>query len=90
MKNLAGTVIEARAVAYGGDVGVVGPELRRLRLLSGLTQEQLAVRMDVQQAAVSKIEKGGEIYLSTVQRYVEALGAFLRVLPASQPMHRFH
>lgn len=79
MGNLAGTIIEARAVGAGGNTAVVGPELRRLRLLSGLTQEQLAARMDVQQAAISKIEKGGEIYLSTVQRYVEALGASLRV-----------
>lgn len=38
-----------------------------------MTQGQLAERMQVQQAAISKIEKGGEIYLSTVQRYVEAL-----------------
>lgn len=89
MRKLAGTVIEARGVGYGGNVGVAGPELRRIRLLSGLTQKQLAVRMDVQQAAVSKIEKGGEIYLSTVQRYVEALGATLRVnacFPADAPI----
>lgn len=39
----------------------------------------MAVRMNVQQAAVSKLEKGGEVHLSTVKRYVEALGASLRV-----------
>ena len=89
MGKFAGTVIEASAVEAGRNVGVVGPELRRLRLLSGLTQEQLAGRMDVQQAAVSKIEKGGDIYFSTVQRYVEALGASLRVdacFPADAPI----
>lgn len=68
---------------------VIGPELRRLRLLSGLTQDDVAARMDIQQAAISKIEKGGEIYLSTVQRYVEALGASLRVnacFPTDAPL----
>ncbi|TIP33327.1 MAG: helix-turn-helix domain-containing protein, partial [Mesorhizobium sp.] len=45
----------------------------------GLTQAEMAARMNVQQAAISKVEKGGEVHLSTVQRYVEALGASLRV-----------
>ena len=79
MGKLSGKVVEASAAARARDARCVGMELRRLRLLSGLTQSQLAKRMDVQQAAISKIEKGGEVYLTTVQRYVEALGALLRV-----------
>lgn len=89
MDKLAGLVVEAKMTKSSDRPGVAGPELRRLRLLLGLTQDQLAVRMDVQQAAVSKIEKGGEIYLSTVQRYVQALGASLRVnacFPADAPI----
>ena len=78
MGKLAGKIVEAKAVAQSDGTAMVGPELRRLRLLAGLTQEQIAARMEVQQAAISKIEKGGEIYLSTVRRYVEALGASLR------------
>nr|WP_225612447.1 helix-turn-helix domain-containing protein [Paracoccus sp. PAR01] len=57
----------------------VGSELKRLRIIAGLTQEQVAASMDVKQAAISKIENGGEIYLSTVERYVKALGASLRL-----------
>jgi len=79
MGRLAGKTVEANAVTRSSDAAMVGPELRRLRLLAGLTQGQIAARMEVQQAAISKIEKGGEIYLSTVQRYVEALGASLRL-----------
>lgn len=89
MGKLTGAVVEATAVASGDRASMVGPELRRLRLLAGLTQEQVAARMDVQQAAVSKVEKGAEIYLSTVRRYVEALGASLRLnahFPTDSPL----
>lgn len=89
MGKLAGKIIKAKAVTQSDGTAMVGPELRRLRVLAGLTQEQIAGRMEVQQAAVSKIEKGGEIYLSTVQRYVEALGASLRLnahFPADAPL----
>lgn len=79
MGKLDGKIVEAKAATCAQGSALVGPELRRLRLLSGLTQNQVADRMQVQQAAVSKIEKGGEIYLSTVERYVEALGASLRL-----------
>jgi predicted transcriptional regulator len=79
MGKLTGKIVEAQAAPRADGSASVGPELRRLRLLAGFTQEQLAACMDVQQAAISKIEKGGEIYLSTIQRYVEALGASLRL-----------
>lgn len=79
MGKLTGRIIEAQAVAGGRGAARIGAELKRLRILAGLTQDQVASRMDVQQAAISKIENGGEIYLSTVERYVEALGASLRL-----------
>lgn len=79
MGKVTRKIVEAKAITSGKRTPMAGPELRRLRLLAGLNQYQIASRMDIQQAAVSKIEKGGEIYLSTVQRYVEALGASLRL-----------
>ncbi|MDQ0422997.1 putative transcriptional regulator/DNA-binding XRE family transcriptional regulator [Peteryoungia aggregata LMG 23059] len=79
MGRLTGKVIEASAATEMRQGHAAGIDLRRLRLLSGLTQAEMAARMNVQQAAISKLEKGGEVYLSTVQRYVEALGASLRV-----------
>lgn len=97
MGKLTGKIIEARSVESAHGTALVGPELKRLRILSGLTQGQLAERMQVQQAAVSKIEKGSEIYLSTVQRYVEALGASLHLnalfptdAPISARLHSAH
>lgn len=79
MDKLTGKIIEAEAVESGPSTARIGIELKRLRILAGLTQEHVAARMEVQQAAISKIENGGEIYLSTVKRYVEALGASLRL-----------
>ena len=89
MGKLTGKIVEAKALPNTQGAALVGPELRRLRLLAGLTQGQIAERLNVQQAAISKIEKGGEIYLSTVERYVEALGASLRLnahFPADTPV----
>lgn len=79
MGKLSGKVVQATLARAQDQVNEVGQELRRLRVLSGLTQNEMASRLGVQQAAVSKIEKGRDVYLSTVRRYVEALGASLRV-----------
>lgn len=54
--------------------------LRELRgLLGGLTQDQLATRLGVQQAAVSRMERRSDITLSSLRRYVAALGGELEV-----------
>lgn len=79
MPRLTGKIVEASTSTATNDAQRIGVELRRLRVLSGLTQDQIAKRMHVQQAAISKIEKGGDVFLSTVQRYMDALGASLRV-----------
>lgn len=53
--------------------------LRELRALLGVTQEQLAERLGVQQAAVSRLERREDITLSSLRRYVDALGAELEI-----------
>lgn len=91
MGRLTGKIIEASAAIGPRDEHAAGVDLRRLRLLSGLTQAEMATRMNVQQAAISKLEKGGEVHLSSVKRYVEALGASLRldaVFPADAHLVR--
>jgi transcriptional regulator with XRE-family HTH domain len=45
----------------------------------GFTQEDLANRLGVQQAAVSRLERRSDITLSSLRRYVEALGAQLEI-----------
>ncbi|MCB0310230.1 MAG: helix-turn-helix domain-containing protein [Bdellovibrionales bacterium] len=79
MGKLSGKTIEAIAAYGGATVEDIGSALKGLRKLSGLTQVEMASRLDVQQSAVSKIENGGDVHLSTLKKYVEALGALLRI-----------
>lgn len=54
--------------------------LERLRKEAGLTQTQVAVRMETTQSFVSDFETGRtDPYLSTFQRYARAIGAELRL-----------
>lgn len=51
-------------------------DLRRRRTLS---QQELAERLHVRQPAVSKIENGDDLRLSTLRNYIEALGGELEL-----------
>ena len=85
MSKLKGKVIKAVRVR-NSDLGrLVGQSLRKLRELAGLTQTDLARRLNVGQASVSKIEHRGDVQISSLQRYVEALGATLRIEAAFSP-----
>jgi transcriptional regulator with XRE-family HTH domain len=55
----------------------IGPSLRRLREQRGLTQAELAARLDTTQSEVSKLERRADARLSTVRSYVAALGGRL-------------
>ncbi len=49
-------------------------ELRRARKLS---QEQLADLLEIKQGSVSKLERRTDLYISTLRRYIEAMGGEL-------------
>jgi transcriptional regulator with XRE-family HTH domain len=53
--------------------------LAELRETRDLTQEELAARLDIDQAAVSKMEKRSDIHLSTLSNVVRALGGTLKL-----------
>ncbi len=53
--------------------------LRDLRVAHTVTQQQLADLMEVRQASISKFERQDDILVSTLRRYVEALGGRLEV-----------
>lgn len=53
--------------------------LHNLRQAAGLTQAELAATLDVSQSAISQLEQGRDVKLSTLRAYVEALGADLEL-----------
>lgn len=53
--------------------------LRELRLDLELTQQQVADAADMTQSELSRLEKRGDHRLSTLRRYVEALGGKLEI-----------
>ncbi len=56
------------------EIMLTGILIAELRGESGLTQQQLADKLGVTQQAISKIESGSEIELSTLRRLLRVLG----------------
>lgn len=54
--------------------------LKELREACGVTQTNLAEVLGIQQPNVAQLEKREDVYLSTLRRYLEALGATLEVV----------
>ena len=54
-------------------------KLNQLREARSLTQTNLAEKLQVNQGAVSKIEKRADMYVSTLRNYVEAMGGRLEI-----------
>ena len=52
-------------------------ELRRAR---AMTQEQLASDLHIGQASIAKLERRTDMYLSTLRRFVEAMGGELDIV----------
>jgi len=79
MSNISGKIFEAKLVKNIDSSQTIGLTLKKLRQLSGLTQLEMSGRLNIGQPAISKIEKGGDLQVSTIQKYVEALGAKLHI-----------
>jgi len=54
--------------------------LRELRQIAGKAQVEVAAALRVKQPSVSKVEKQGDMYLSTLRGYVEAIGGELELV----------
>lgn len=58
----------------------IGVILRQAREASGLTQEEVAKRLNTKKSAISRIENhADDVRLSTLRRYAEALGTDLYI-----------
>jgi DNA-binding transcriptional regulator YiaG len=55
-------------------------DLAQIRQAVKLTQEELAATMNIGQAAVAKIERRSDLYLSTVRRFIKAMGGELLLI----------
>lgn len=54
--------------------------LQGIRRARHLTQEQLAEALEATQPEISKIERRTDLYISTLRRYVEAMGGTLDIV----------
>src|SRR4051794_38174825 len=64
--------------------------LAELRKAARKTQVSVARRLHVEQASVSQMERRGDMLLSTLRKYVEAMGGALDLvarLPGREPVH---
>lgn len=72
--------LERRRAAFGsGDALADEPHLSELRRSRGVTQTELAARLQISQSDLSKLERRKDWRLSTLRRYVAALGGKLSV-----------
>lgn len=77
--GVVGKVFEAKSGTAPGAEIHIGQRLREIRKLAGLTQEQLAERLNIGQGALSRVESRRDILVSTLRAYLEALGATVRI-----------
>jgi len=64
----------------------IGVILRQAREAAGLTQEEVAQRLQTKKSAISRIENhADDVRLSTLRRYADAVGANLQIKLAPSP-----
>ena len=62
----------------------IGVILRQAREAAGLTQDEVAKKLQTKKSAISRIENhADDVRLSTIRRYAEAVGANLQIRLAS-------
>jgi transcriptional regulator with XRE-family HTH domain len=71
---------QAAVRARGAELIAEEAGLRELRKARAQSQEQLAQRLGINQAAVSKIERRTDMYISTLRDLVRALGGELEIV----------
>ncbi len=77
----AGLSVKARAEAVAAtDVLDRELSLAELRRARAMTQEQLAADLRIGQASVAKLERRTDMYLSTLRRFVQAMGGELEIV----------
>ncbi|MBI5784339.1 MAG: XRE family transcriptional regulator [Rhodocyclales bacterium] len=70
---------QARAAARA-EAMLLEMQLQELRKARQVTQVEVAKAMNVEQAAISKLERREDMYVSTLREYVKALGGELKLV----------
>jgi predicted transcriptional regulator len=73
------TAEELRQIDQEIETELLEMDLRALREAVGLTQGELAHRVEITQSQLSKMERREDHRVSTLRRYVEALGGSLEI-----------
>jgi DNA-binding transcriptional regulator YiaG len=71
---------KTRVTARANELIAEEKALRELRAARAMSQVELARRLGVKQAEISKMERRTDMYLSTLREYVEGLGGSLSVI----------
>ncbi len=70
---------QSRAAARA-EAMLVEMQLQELRKSRNVTQVELAGNLHVEQAAISRLERREDMYVSTLREYVKALGGELKLV----------
>lgn len=70
---------QARARAEAERLGVE-MDLAEVRRAMKLSQEEIGQMLRINQGAVAKIEKRADMYVSTLRRFIEAMGGELEIV----------
>lgn len=73
------TPAELRAIDQEIESELLEMDLRTLREAAGLTQGELAQRIEITQSQLSKMERREDHRISTLRRYIQALGGSLEI-----------
>ena len=71
---------ELKAIDQEVEAELLEMNLRALREAAGLTQEELAAKVDITQSQLSRLERREDHRISTLRRYVKALGGELEIV----------
>ena len=69
----------ARILARAAEMEVEEIGLKQLREAQRKSQVEVAERLKTTQATISRLERRTDVYLSTLRKYVEAVGGKLRI-----------
>lgn len=70
---------EIEAIRFEAALELAELRLGELRRKLGVTQAELAERMEAAQPHLSKIENSEDFYISTLKRYIRALGGRVEI-----------